>query len=67
MATYQIYCPCSVKELGPARVDGLLAYFVEPWVHSKDKRAKCKHCGEIVRIVGCDCRRCSEKARKHHG
>jgi hypothetical protein len=56
--TYEIYCPCRVDAIGPAKVDGLLSYFVEPWIHAQDKRAGCKHCGEIVRVVGCDCQQC---------
>lgn len=63
MASYSIFCPCSVELLGEARVDGdVMPYFVEPWVHAADARARCRHCGEIVRIVGCKCAMCTRPA-----
>lgn len=50
--TYQIYCPCSVERLGPATISGdFWPYFIWNWIFERDPRAKCRHCGEIVRIA----------------
>lgn len=50
MASFEIYCPCKVKEIGIVRVIGDLPYFLWGWIHDKDPRAKCKYCGQIVKI-----------------
>ncbi len=51
MASFQIYCPCKVKKIGPAKITGDLAYLLWGWIINKDDRANCKFWGQIVRIV----------------
>ena len=52
MANYEIYCPCMVEKIGFGKVNGDIAYLLWGWIKDKDERAKCKFCGEIVKIKG---------------
>ncbi len=60
MASFLFYCPCKVAEIGLAVAghgpngDGIFPYFLWDWIRQRNKRARCRHCGEIVRMVGDD-------------
>jgi hypothetical protein len=51
-----IYCPCKVKEIGVAVLDGDFdPYVFGGWIIDQDDpRGLCKHCGQRVKIVGDD-------------
>jgi hypothetical protein len=60
MARYEVYCPCKVMELGTAVVDGdTVPYLIWNWIHEGDSRAKCKYCGKVLKVRGCECRNCA--------
>lgn len=51
MATVEIYCECKHNELGTTKVQGdFWPYVVFGWIHDKHPKAKCKHCGEILKV-----------------
>ncbi|MEE8607886.1 MAG: hypothetical protein V3S55_09785, partial [Nitrospiraceae bacterium] len=60
MASFLFYCPCKVAEIGFAvaghgpKGDGFFPYLLWTWIREKTKQAKCRHCGEIVKMVGDD-------------
>jgi hypothetical protein len=63
--TYEIYCPCKVKELGCGTVTGdFWPFFIMNWIHEGHKRGRCKFCGELLRVKGCECQQCTRPAQE---
>jgi len=58
VATFRVYCPCKVKELGVQIVTGDFAYII--WTSKEDREKKngkftiCQHCGNPLVYVGED-------------
>jgi len=52
---YHVYCPCNVKTKGLLTLgknpDCLMQWFIWSWIYDGDKRASCKHCGDILKIA----------------
>ena len=66
MASFEIYCPCKVSEIGTAKISGDTAYFVWPAIHGNEELkpwSTCKFCGGILKVVGCRCDHCRTSSR----
>lgn len=53
---YAVFCPCSVETKGLAwpDPDKVMHWFLWSWIHDKDDRAKCRHCGDILKVANKD-------------
>lgn len=60
MASFLIYCPCKLKEIGLGVIhhgrdgNGVGPYLYFQWINERHEKAQCVFCGGTVRRVGAD-------------